>query len=676
MYARLCAWPLLAWAVATVCVATTPDSFSDYSYIRPDGWTRRVDKVTHLLVVGPDQHASAIFIQPKSYKGTAQAWHQALWKRLTTDYKTKGNATEGTRGAFNTTWQAFDRGDGSQRWLCLYTTIGHGQGEGVYFVADAEGPFRSNIAAVNQLVDSIKFDSTTPAPSQPAIMPAAPAPTRIPSNITAIAPSTSPIFPATPDPRGNVNPSTLPPANPFAATTQPSVMELSIEPPRGWAVQHDPKTGITLIRPPNAPNINVAALVIFPAIPYTGTADEFHRHSVETTIRGGRLLEPLTTGRKDGLLFTQIHFLSAKGENMRFLMYTARWASRAQAFAFATVREDLFRQDGPIANAALQRLIVPTEVFAASSTSYSANNSTSSFSNTTTPANPALAINSIYPSSAGPEPESIPVLNYSDPPNFFRGAMRHFAEYTSSQVNFSLCVYPFQPYTGDIKAAFQRTLLRDWIDVQYKEENVAAPPRFTSNTVPGADAVIEAHFQENIVGLFTEHHRILIISGNMAALVDLKGRNAQCWQTAFPSAATMLGSMRVGRRTAPPSISHGPGAQGAALAGLFMGTKAKYLALGVTDFTGHAPALHYFLFSPDGRVVRCYDFPPGGSEEAARHFDFDTAERQDPRNSGRFAMRGNELYIKWGGPIADEITTTVTDANNLTLDSVRYVRKW
>jgi hypothetical protein len=46
------------------------------------------------------------------------------------------------------------------------------------------------------------------------------------------------------------------------------------------------------------------------------------------------------------------------------------------------------------------------------------------------------------------------------------------------------------------------------------------------------------------------------------------------------------------------------------------------------------PALHYYLFSADGRVYRAYDFPPVAAANIEL-FDFDGAERTDRMNSGR-----------------------------------------
>ena len=109
------------------------------------------------------------------------------------------------------------------------------------------------------------------------------------------------------------------------------------------------------------------------------------------------------------------------------------------------------------------------------------------------------------------------------------------------------------------------------------------------------------------------------------------------------------------------------------MAGLYAGTKAKYMAYGFVDFTSHVQALHFYLFSADGRVFRCYDNPPAGGDW--RQFDFETAQRDDPGNSGRFAVRDHRLHIQFGGPKADEIDTVITDPNLLEIDSVKYARR-
>jgi hypothetical protein len=139
------------------------------------------------------------------------------------------------------------------------------------------------------------------------------------------------------------------------------------------------------------------------------------------------------------------------------------------------------------------------------------------------------------------------------------------------------------------------------------------------------------------------------------------------WQKVAAPVGAMLDSMRVEGEAAPPSVAAGPGPGGAAIAGLFMGFKSKYMAL----YGTFNQALYYYVFSADGRVHCCYDFPPGGSETAWKRFDFNAAQRADPQNTGRFTVRGNQIFFQ----MADSFTGTIRDANNLEIHSVKYERQ-
>ena len=120
----------------------------------------------------------------------------------------------------------------------------------------------------------------------------------------------------------------------------------------------------------------------------------------------------------------------------------------------------------------------------------------------------------------------------------------------------------------------------------------------------------------------------------------------------------------------------GPGAAGAGVAGLYMGTKPKYVVdLNLPVGLGrHVPALHYYLFSAEGRVYRAYDQleVPGGDISA---FDFNAAQRADPVNSGRYTVKGGQLIIQFGGQPPETIVTAVPERNRVTIETVRYVRQ-
>lgn len=123
-------------------------------------------------------------------------------------------------------------------------------------------------------------------------------------------------------------------------------------------------------------------------------------------------------------------------------------------------------------------------------------------------------------------------------------------------------------------------------------------------------------------------------------------------------------------------MTEGPGPVGRAMAGLYMGTKAKYIVNlnGPVGSGSHVPALHFYLFSADGRVYRAYDELRAPDGDVNR-FDFDAAQRADPVNSGRYTVSGNQLRIQMGSQPPETITTAAPQNNRVTIDTVIYMRQ-
>jgi hypothetical protein len=291
---------------------------------------------------------------------------------------------------------------------------------------------------------------------------------------------------------------------------------------------------------------------------------------------------------------------------------------------------------------------------------------------------PAASGTTLTAMSPGPASDAVrPVLAYTDPPNFYRSAVQPPVAYTSNETNAGAEVYPFRPFTGDIVAAFRRTLLADWIDPQFRERPLAGPPEFFDVRVAGANAAIAARFHENNAGQPGERMRLLVVAGNQAALVDLHASSTAGWQRVGPALGALVDSLHIESKSAPPSLTNGPGPDAAKVAGLFMAFKSKYTAglSGMPGTGGWKNALHYYAFSPDGRVHCCYDFPPGGSEQAWRQFDFDNAQRTDPDNTGRYRVDGNQLLIQMSGPNSSLITARIIDPNHLEIETHAYERQ-
>jgi hypothetical protein len=265
------------------------------------------------------------------------------------------------------------------------------------------------------------------------------------------------------------------------------------------------------------------------------------------------------------------------------------------------------------------------------------------------------------------------VLRYTPPANVFKAAIQPAEDYSFNGFNASVQVYQFRPFTGNIEQAFQQTLLRDWIAPMHKEENVGARPVFQKVAIPGADLAISARFDENIVGLPRPHLRMLIVVGKEASIVDASAGTMQSWQQAVPALNAMAGTLRIESARAPAPL--GPKA-GAAVAGLYQGMKAKYMAtmINVTGSASYQTALHYYVFSPDGRVYRAYDKleVPGGS---AARFDFNAAERNDAMNSGRYTVDGGKLIITMNRDNPETIVADVPRDGILNIYSVAYKKQ-
>jgi hypothetical protein len=275
------------------------------------------------------------------------------------------------------------------------------------------------------------------------------------------------------------------------------------------------------------------------------------------------------------------------------------------------------------------------------------------------------------PSAAlGADDNMTHTLRYTPPQNAFQAGAD---DYSFNGINGSLRVYQFRSYSGDIQQQFQTTLMKDWIDPIHREENLGGRPTFQKLNVPGAQVAIAANFAENIVGLPRPHLRVLVVAGREAAILDASSNRVQSWQQAMPIINAVISSLQVEAVRGPPPLSQGAGSS---LAGLYMGTKVKYVAT-MMNITGHAdytPALHFYLFSPDGRVYRAYDklSVPGGD---IRRFDFDNASRTDPINSGRYTVDGDKLIVRMMGSQPESITTDVPRDGMVTINSVRYKRQ-
>jgi hypothetical protein len=275
--------------------------------------------------------------------------------------------------------------------------------------------------------------------------------------------------------------------------------------------------------------------------------------------------------------------------------------------------------------------------------------------------------------AAAPGPSQIPVLRYDPPANTFRQGLATPEDYTFNTCNASIQFYPFRPYSGSIEQQFSQTLLRDWVSPLHQEQNVAGAPNLAASAVPGATKALSAMFVENNGGTPRPHMRVVVLAGNQAAVVDISAATMDSWQIALPALTATIGTLRVEAGRALPALT---AAGGRGIAGLYQGFKAKYMAtmINVTGSGYYTQALHFYLFSANGRVYRAYDRldVPGG--DPAR-FDFDAAQARDPINSGSYTIDGGNLVMRFGGASPQTIVTPAPKGGTFTVYSVPYTRK-
>ena len=271
----------------------------------------------------------------------------------------------------------------------------------------------------------------------------------------------------------------------------------------------------------------------------------------------------------------------------------------------------------------------------------------------------------------------LPELKYEDPPGFYRSAIYPPADFSAREVNASLQVYPFRPFSGDAQQAFARTLLRELVDPRYQESNVAPGARLDATTVPGASIVLRARFSEIVAGQPRERMRMVIVAGGAVAILDASAISMASWQRVLPLLNAFSETLRVVAGSPEPAYTAPPGPAGRAIAGLYMAFTRKYVADLVrgSAYGRYVNALHFYLFSADGRVYRAYDELKVPGNDPAR-FDFAAAQRADPVNSGQYTVRGDSIYVRLGTPQQPEtFAAPLPTGNTILIGSVKYTRQ-
>ncbi len=220
-----------------------------------------------------------------------------------------------------------------------------------------------------------------------------------------------------------------------------------------------------------------------------------------------------------------------------------------------------------------------------------------------------------------------------------------------------LYVYAFRRFSGDFAGQFDKTLLRELVQQDLQEQQLAALPSIEALQVPGSDAALSARFVEDYWGTPRHRLRIAVLARGAVAIVDYVSHDADSFQRNLYGVSEMVKSMSVGTQpaTRPPTAQQMAGAK--SVAGLYLGSALQFVPsvrLGATPGSGSwMPGTRFYLLSADGKVYRGYGLPKAPGGDISR-FDFEKARLEDPENSGIFMVESGRVILRFGGGVAPQ----------------------
>lgn len=145
---------LITAAVLASVASAAQETVSRLDYTAPEKWGRSVNAGSQVISwIAPEKNASVTFTASREFAGVAEAWQLQLWSEILETMKPAGPLQSGKQGSFLTRTGVLNQPDGSKRWLCLYTLVQNGRGEGVVFLAADEKSFFAHFATVTGMID-------------------------------------------------------------------------------------------------------------------------------------------------------------------------------------------------------------------------------------------------------------------------------------------------------------------------------------------------------------------------------------------------------------------------------------------------------------------------------------------------------------------------------------------
>jgi len=286
----------------------------------------------------------------------------------------------------------------------------------------------------------------------------------------------------------------------------------------------------------------------------------------------------------------------------------------------------------------------------------------------------SAAAGALTPTAQNANPSAPPTLDFAMSPDF--PGRSGAGTWVAKGVDGFIQVYDFRPYRGNLEEEFQRTLLRELLAPDVREDKLAGAPNVQVAQMPGADKVMVARFLQDYWGTARERMRVAIQASGHLAIVDINIKDAEAWQRYQPGISAFLNSLSI-RADGP--VAPAASGQGLEVAGLWLANKSQFNpdVLGGVGSGSWSMGTEDYLLSPDGRAHRGRGVPkaPGGD---IHRFDYNIALRDDPQNSGNYWMRGNQVIIRLGPPPHETITIEHSGGDVMAIYGVAFQRqmKW
>ena len=261
-------------------------------------------------------------------------------------------------------------------------------------------------------------------------------------------------------------------------------------------------------------------------------------------------------------------------------------------------------------------------------------------------------------------------LRYDPPAGFFGGGGR-MDMWISNNADGLISIYQFEPFTGNFRDTFWRTLFAERIEQSSRETRILRAPFGDTVTVTGAESAILLRFVADHSGYVREHARLAVLAQGAVAIIDISSSSPAAWTRNWPGALGLLKSVNVVREEPRPVTPEAVAAM-RDIAGLYLGSAMVFQAnpTGRVGSGTWVAGTKWYLLSPDGRVQSGYRLPEAPGGDISR-YDYDAAIRKDPGYGGTYLVDGNRVTIRLG---IETVVAERSPAGDLVIRGTTYRR--